>query len=46
MPKQSNWLSKIRKEQLDRESRLANEKEERAKRLKALLDSDDEDNDE
>ena len=45
-PKQSNWLSKIRKEQLDRDSRMQAEKEERAKRLKALLDSDDEDNDE
>lgn len=42
----SNWLSKIRNEQLNRESRLAAEKEERAKRLKALLDSDDEDNNE
>jgi len=44
--KKSNWLSKIRKEQLGRESRMAAEKEERARRLKALLDSDDEDNNE
>ena len=44
--KQSNWLQKIRKEQLNRDQRQAAEKEERARRLKALLDSDDEDNDE
>ena len=31
---------------MDRDSRMNAEKEERARRLKALLDSDDEDNDE
>ena len=44
--KKSNWLERIRKEQLDREARQAVEKEQRAKKLKAILDSDSEDNDE
>ena len=45
-PKKSNWLQKIRDEQLAREARAQKEKEERDKRLKALLDSDSEENEE
>ena len=41
-PKKSNWLEKIRQEQAEREARLQKEKEERASRIRALLDSDSE----
>jgi len=33
-PKKPNWLAKIRQEQMERESRAAKEKEDRAARLK------------
>ena len=42
----SNWLVKIRHEQLERERRQNKEREERARRLKLLLDSDSEDDEE
>lgn len=38
------WLAKIRQEQLAREERVKKEKEERNRRLKAILDSDSDDN--
>ena len=40
----ANWLERIRKEQLDKNSRAEREKQERAEKLKKLLDSDSEDN--
>ena len=42
-PKKPNWLAKIRQEQMERESRAAKEKEDRAARLKQILDSESED---
>ena len=39
----TNWLAKIRQEQLERETRQNREREDRARRLKLLLDSDSED---
>lgn len=44
--KKSNWLERIRSEQLDREKRTWEEKEDRARKLKEILDSDSEENDE
>ena len=38
-----NWLAMIRKEQIDKQKRQAEEKKKRAERLKALLDTDSED---
>ena len=38
-----NWLARIRQEKIDREERVANERNERQKRLQKLLDSDSED---
>ena len=40
-----NWLAQIRAEQLAKKKREAEEKQRRAERLKALLDSDSEDED-
>ena len=40
------WLAKIRQEQLAREERTKKEKDERNRRLKAILDSDSDDNQE
>ena len=40
------WLAKIRQEQLAREERASKEKEERTRRLKAILDSDSDAEDE
>ena len=42
-PKKSNWLEKIRREQLDKEKKAMEEKEERARMLKAVLDSESDD---
>ena len=42
-PKKTNWLERIRKEQLERAQREAKEKEERAKRIQKILDSDSDD---
>ena len=39
----ANWLERIRKEQLDKNTRAEREKQERAERLKKILDSDSED---
>ena len=45
-PKKTSWLEKIRREQLDRDKKVDDIKEKRAQRLKAIMDSDSEENDE
>ena len=45
-PKKTSWLEKIRREQLDRDKKVDDIKDKRAQRLKAIMDSDSEDNDE